>query len=461
MGKARRRQHAELTATYSQRVALVNKRDRSRVGAPRLAGEGRSAKMAGIMHTSLTCAACRRAHPIDRLQNLCTTCGKPLLVEYDLESLRGRFTPEVVRGRSIRSMWKFWDVLPVDSPDEAISLGEGLTPVLRCARRGPFAEFTNLFVKDESFNPTASFKARGMSAAITRAAKLGVKTIALPSAGNAAGAAAYYAARAGLACYLFMPQDTPPANIVESVVAGAKVSLVNGLISDCGKLVKRGCAAHGWFDLSTLKEPFRIEGKKTMGYELAFDLAQVHATSDLKLPDCIIYPAGGGTGLIGMWKAFDEMQKLGWIGKERPRMVVVQSETCAPIVRAFQAGRDHAELFPNASTVAAGLRVPAAIGDFLMLNVLRQSQGTAVTVTDAELLEGVGELSRHQGIYACPEGGAVWKAAQKLLAAGWLDADDEIVLFNTGSGLKYNHLFNVENLPIVDHNDNSAPLIPP
>lgn len=405
------------------------------------------------MHTTLTCAACGLDHPIDRLQNLCTKCAKPLVAGYDLETLRARFTPEVVRRRAIRSMWKYWDVLPVVAPEQAVSLGEGATPLLRCTPRGPFSKFSNLFVKDEAFNPTASFKARGMSAAVTRAVQLGIRTIALPSAGNAAGAATYYAAKAGLDCYLFMPQDTPPANIIESVVGGAKVFLVNGLISDCGKLVKRGCAEFGWFDLSTLKEPFRIEGKKTMGYELAFDLAEVRGATALKLPDCILYPAGGGTGLIGMWKAFDEMQKLGWIGESRPRMVVVQAETCAPIVRAFQAGKDHAELFPNATTVASGLRVPAAVGDFMMLRVLRESGGTALTVTDAELLEGVRELSRHQGIYACPEGGAVWKAAEKLLATGWLKPHEEIVLFNTGSGLKYNHLFPVGKLPVLDHND--------
>jgi threonine synthase len=405
------------------------------------------------MHQSLTCAACGADHAIDRLQNLCTACGKPLLAGYDLGALRGRFTPEAIRGRSLRSMWRFWDVLPVDDPKEAVSLGVGATPLLRCQRRGPFARFANLSIKDESFNPTGSFKARGMSAAVTRARELGARTIALPSAGNAAGAATYYAAKAGLDCFLFMPRDTPPANIIESVVGGAKVFLVNGLISDCGKLVKRGCGEFGWFDLSTLKEPFRIEGKKTMGYELAFDLADAAGSVGLKLPDCIIYPAGGGTGLIGMWKAFAEMQELGWIGPERPRMVLVQAETCAPIVRAFDQGQEFAELFPNAATVAAGLRVPAAVGDFLMLRAVRESRGTAITVSDAELLDGVRELSRFQGVYACPEGGAVWKAAEKLLASGWLKPQEEVVLFNTGSGLKYNHLFPVGDLPVLDHHD--------
>ena len=405
------------------------------------------------MHTSLTCAACDLEHDWRQLQNLCTACGKPLVAGYDLAGLRSSFTPSVVRQRSTRSMWRFHEVLPVDQLADAVSLGEGCTPLLRCVPRGPFAEFSQLFVKDEAFNPTCSFKARGMSAAITRARQLGVQRVALPSAGNAAGAAAFYARAAGMECYLFMPRDTPPANIIESVVAGAHVFLVNGLISDCGKLVKRGCGEFGWFDLSTLKEPFRLEGKKTMGYELAFDFADLANTAQLQLPDCIIYPAGGGTGLIGMWKAFDEMQQLGWIGSQRPRMVLVQSETCAPIVRAYSKGERFAELFPHAATVAAGLRVPAAVGDFMMLDAVRNSGGTALTVTDDELLAGVRELSREQGIFACPEGGATWIAARKLLAQGWLERDERIVLFNTGSGLKYNHLFPLPDLPVLDHHD--------
>jgi threonine synthase len=370
-----------------------------------------------------------------------------------LPTIKCRFTPDAVRQRTIRSMWRYWDVLPVNSPGEAVSLGEGLTPLLPCERRGPFAPFERLYIKDESFNPTGSFKARGMSAAITRAKALGAKVVALPSAGNAAGAATYYAARAGMQCYLFMPEDTPPANIVESVVGGAHAFLVNGLISDCGKLVRHGCERFGWFDLSTLKEPFRVEGKKTMGYELAFDLADAAGTTELQLPDVIFYPTGGGTGLIGMWKAFDEMQQLGWIGSARPRMVAVQAEGCAPIVKAFREGAEHAPLFPNAHTVASGLRVPAAVGDFLMIRALRASRGTAVTVTDAELLDGVCELSRFQGVYACPEGGAVWAAARNLLADGWLQPHERIVLFNTGAGVKYNHLFPVEGLPRLDHTD--------
>jgi len=405
------------------------------------------------MHTTLHCAACGLEHDVQQLQNLCRDCGKPLLVGYDLPALKTRFTPQAVRSRPARSMWRFHDVLPVDDPSEAISLGEGRTPLLSCEPRGPFAVFRHLCVKDEAFNPTGSFKARGMSAAVTRAKALGADVVALPSAGNAAGAATYYAAKAGLKCYLFMPEDTPPANIVESVVGGANVFLVNGLISDCGKLVKQGCERFGWFDLSTLKEPFRIEGKKTMGYELAFDLAEQTGSEELQLPDVIFYPTGGGTGIIGMWKAFDEMQQLGWIGAERPRMVVVQAAGCAPVVRAFEAGQDQAEMVTDAHTVASGLRVPAAIGDFLMLRVLRESNGTAVIVSDEELLDGVRELARYQGIYACPEGGAVWKAALKLVETGWLKPSERIVLFNTGSGLKYNHLFSTDGLPKLNHTD--------
>jgi threonine synthase len=396
---------------------------------------------------------CGHDHDVNRLQNLCTECQKPLLAHYDLESIKGTFTPDAVRKRPIRSMWRFHDVLPVDDPRDAVSLGEGLTPLLRAIPRGPFEAFQNLFIKDEAFNATGSFKARGMSAAITRAKSLGVSKVALPSAGNAAGAATYYSARAGMTCSLFMPHDTPPANVIESVVGGASVYLVNGLISDCGKLVKQGTDQFGWFDLSTLKEPFRIEGKKTMGYELAFDMADEYGSQELRLPDVILYPTGGGTGLIGMWKAFDEMERLGWIGSERPRMVVVQAENCAPIVNAFNAGDEHAPLFENASTVAAGLRVPVAVGDFLMIRALKASQGTAVAITDADLLDGVRELSVHQGVYACPEGGAVWKAAQNLLESGWIKPDENVVLFNTGSGLKYNHLFEKLELPTLDHTD--------
>lgn len=401
------------------------------------------------MHIDLVCSKTGESYAVDTLHNL-SQAGKPLLARYDLDSIREQFTPAAVRQRSVRSMWRFWEVMPVDHHEEAVSLGEGMTPLLKCDPRGPFARFQNLFVKDEALNPTGSFKARGMSAAITRAKALGVKAVALPSAGNAAGAATYYAARAGMECFLFVPEDTPPANIVESVLGGAKVFLVNGLISDCGRLCRAACDQFGWFDLSTLKEPFRVEGKKTMGYELAFDLADVRGTAELQLPDVIFYPTGGGTGLIGMWKAFDEMEQLGWIGSERPRMVAVQAEGCSPIVDAFHQGADSAPLFENAHTCASGLRVPVAVGDFLMLDALRTSNGTAVKISDEELMLGVDELSQHQGITACPEAGAVWKAALKLLEDGWLGEDETIVLFNTGTSLKYSHLTSIDNVPRID-----------
>jgi threonine synthase len=350
-------------------------------------------------------------------------------------------------------MWRFAEVLPVSNPAQAVSLGEGLTPLVRAERRGAFQAFERLWIKDESFNPTASFKARGIAAAVSRAKELGVRTLALPSAGNAAGAAAAYAARAGLRCILMMPADTPPANIIESLASGAEVYLVRGLISDAGRLVREGCSRFGWFDMSTLREPFRLEGKKIMGYELALDLQAALGTPGPQLPDVIIYPAGGGTGLVGMYKAFDEMQQLGWIGAERPRMVVVQAAGCAPIVRAFQAGSDTAEPVVNAHTIASGLRVPGAIADFLMLRAVRSSGGTAITVTDDELVAAQHELASEQGIYACPEGGATWAAARKLLDGDWLKPAEHIILFNTGSGLKYTHLESVPDLPVLDPQD--------
>jgi len=407
------------------------------------------------MHISLECSLTGEVHDPTQLQGL-SRAGKPLLARYDLDLLKNRFSPEILRQRTERSMWRFHEVLPVNSPEEAVSLGEGLTPLLTCKARGPFSDFGDLLVKDESFNPTQSFKARGMSAAITRAAALGVTTVALPSAGNAAGAATAYAARAGMKCIVFVPEDTPPANVLESACGGAQVCLVNGLISDCGRLCRAACDRFGWFDLSTLKEPFRIEGKKTMGYELAFDLADHRCASSLQLPDVILYPTGGGTGLIGMWKAFDEMETLGWIGPKRPRMVVVQAEGCAPIVKAFREGATSAPMFPNAHTIAAGLRVPAAVGDFIMLDILRKSHGTAMTVTDVELMQGVEELARYQGLHCAPEGGAIWIAARRLKDTGWIRHDETVVLFNTGAAVKYNHLLKCENALKLDHKNPQA-----
>jgi threonine synthase len=405
------------------------------------------------MHTALHCSACDRLHELAVPQNVCTACDKPLFARYNLGAIRDAFRPALVRARANRTMWRFAEVLPVSNPTRAVSLGEGLTPLIRAEPRGDFRTFPNLWIKDESFNPTCSFKARGMAAAVSRALELGIRELALPSAGNAAGAAAAYAARAGIRVIVFMPADTPPANIIESVALRAKVYLVRGLISDAGKLVRDGCKRFGWFDLSTLREPFRVEGKKIMGYEIAMDLQAAYAAPGPTLPDVIIYPAGGGTGLVGMWKAFDEMEQLGWIGSARPRMVAVQAAGCAPIVQAFQAGREFAEPVSDAHTVASGLRVPGAIADFLMLEIVRASHGTAIAVGDSELLAAQHDLARQQGIYACPEGGAPWAAARKLADSGWLAHDARIVLFNTGSGLKYTHLEQPPDLPVLDPAD--------
>ena len=379
--------------------------------------------------TRLECAACGLEHEARRLQNLCTRCAKPLLVRYDLERAARTLTKESLRGRPT-SLWRYREVLPVGQEENIVSFGEGWTPLLRAARLGRQLGMTDLFIKDEGQNPTQSFKARGMTAAVSMAKELGARKLAVPSAGNAAGALAAYAARAGLEAHIFMPKDTPRANVVECELTGAHVTLMDGLITDCGAEVARRKEAEGWFDVSTLKEPYRIEGKKTMGYELAEQF-------DWTLPDVIIYPTGGGTGLIGMWKAFDEMEALGWIGSKRPRMVSVQSEGCAPIVRAFEEGKRFADEFENAATVASGLRVPKAVGDFLILDALRASGGTAVAVSDEELLAAVGEIGAAEGLFVAPEGAACLPALRKLLERGEVERDERVVLFNTGAGVKY------------------------
>ncbi len=389
--------------------------------------------------THLECALCGLKHEANTLQNLCVECGKPLLVRYDLERAAKTLTPASLTSRE-SSLWRYREVLPVESLDNVVSFGEGWTPLLgaeRLAEKLPIK--LNLYIKDEGQNPTQSFKARGMTAAISMAKELGVKKVAVPSAGNAAGAMAAYAARAGMEAFIFMPSDTPRANIVECQQTGAHVTLVDGLITDCGKIVAERKEAEGWFDVSTLKEPYRVEGKKTMGYEL---FEQLHG-SNLKfaLPDVIIYPTGGGTGLIGMWKSFDEMEEMGWIGSERPRMITVQSETCAPIVRAFDNGERFADEFENASTVASGLRVPKAIGDFLILDAIRASGGTAISVSDAELVDAVGEIGAATGIFCAPEGAACLPALRKLIERDQVQEGESVVLFNTGAGVKYLEAF--------------------
>jgi threonine synthase len=383
--------------------------------------------------THLECAACGLRHEARRLHNLCVECGKPLLVRYDLERARRDLTRESLSTRR-SDLWRYREVLPVEHEENIVSLGEGWTPLLRVSRLARRLGLKSLFVKDESQNPTQSFKARGMAAAVSMAKELGASKLAVPSAGNAAGALAAYAARAGMEAHIFMPRDTPRANVIECEQTGAHVTLIDGLITDCGAEVARRKSEEGWFDVSTLKEPYRVEGKKTLGYELAEQL-------QWELPDWIIYPTGGGTGLVGMWKAFDEMERMGWIGRKRPRMVTVQAAGCAPIVRAFEEGNRSAAEFPDAATVASGLRVPKAIGDFLILDALRESSGAAIAVTDEELLAGVRELGATEGIFAAPEGGACLPALRVLIERGEVHSDHTVVLFNTGAGVKYLEAF--------------------
>jgi threonine synthase len=384
--------------------------------------------------THLECANCHKTHEANTLQNLCVECGKPLLVLYDLEKAAETLTRESLQKRE-STLWRYREVLPVEREENIVSLGEGWTRLLKAERLAETLSVKlNLFIKDESTNPTQSFKARGMSAAVSMAKELGVKKTAAPSAGNAAGALAAYAARAGMEAHLFMPKDTPKANIIECEQMGANVTLIDGLITDCGKIVAERKEAEGWYDVSTLKEPYRIEGKKTMGYELAEQF-------DWSLPDVILYPTGGGTGLIGMWKAFDEMEKMGWIDSHRPRMISVQSLGCAPIVKAFHEGERFAAEFPNAATVASGLRVPKAIGDFLIIDALHQSDGTAIAVTDEELIAAVKEIGAAEGLFCAPEGAACLPALRKMIEQDLVEEGERVVLFNTGAGVKYLEAF--------------------
>ncbi len=387
--------------------------------------------------THLECSRCGEQHEADRLQTVSLCCGKPLLVRYDLERARREWRREMLAGRPA-TMWRYHELLPARTEDEIVSLGEGMTPLLACRRLGTSLGVAGarVLVKDEGQNPTGSFKARGMSAAVTRARMLGVKALAAPSAGNAAAALAAYAARAGLPAFLFMPEDAQESAQVQVAVSSATLYLVKGLITDAGAMVAALKEEHGWFDVATLKEPYRAEGKKTMGFELAEQLGW-------RLPEAIIYPAGGGTGVVGMWKAFAELEALGWIPGKRPKMIVVQAEGCAPLVRAFHAGTETATPWQDAHTLAGGLRVPSAIGDFLILRAVRESGGTAVAVSDEEMLDAARLLASTEGIFAGPEGAAPLAAYRKLLADGTLKPEDEVVLFNTGSGLLSLDLFPV------------------
>jgi threonine synthase len=368
---------------------------------------------------------------------------RPLWVRYDLAEIGRVLSKEHLRDRP-PTMWRYRELLPVTSQQSLVSLGEGMSPVLSCPRLGAALGVSDLLVKDESQLPTGSFKSRGMAMALTMADHFGVKRVAVPSAGNAGGAAAAYSARAGIEAFVFMPDDTPRINQLECRLAGARTYLVNGLISDCGKIVRQGIEPMGWFDLSTLKEPYRIEGKKTMGLELA---EQLH----WELPDVIIYPTGGGTGLIGMWKAFQELATIGWLPADKmPRMVAVQSTGCCPIVRAFEQGARFAEPFVGAESLASGIRVPAAVGDFMILDAIRASEGKAVAVEESRIREWMQLAVAREGIAVCPEAAAGVGAVQMLADEGWIRSGERVVLFNTGAVQKYPEAMSPLELPQVD-----------
>ena len=373
----------------------------------------------------LACTKCGASLARESGASLCPGCGGPLFARYQAKPL----DRDASSGRP-RTIWRWHEMMPVEDPKNIVSLGEGGAPLLRAERLGGAAGFSDLWIKDEGNNPTGSFKARGLSAAVSKAKEQGKTKLALPTAGNAGGAAAAYAAKAGMECHVFMPEDTPPVFPLECERYGATVTLVPGLIDACGKIVAERAPREGWHDVSTLKEPYRVEGKKTMGYELAEEFGW-------ELPDAILYPTGGGTGLIGMWKAFEEMEALGWIGQKRPRMIAVQAAGCSPIPKAFAEGKPASEKWENARTYASGLRVPKAFADFLILQDIRASHGDAISVTDDEMRRAADEIGSAEGLFVCPEGAAVWAAAKNLAVAGRLDPASRVVLFNTGTGFKY------------------------
>ncbi|MGK7371348.1 MAG: threonine synthase [Candidatus Halalkalibacterium sp. M3_1C_030] len=383
--------------------------------------------------THLECSKTGRKYDANNLHNL-SDAGCPMLARYDLESIKKSINKTVFKTRQ-PDMWRYRELLPVSDDKFRVSLGEGFTPLRRVNNLAEKLGLGNLYIKDESLNPTGSFKARGISSAISAAIERGAEAFAMPSAGNAAGALSAYAAEAGVSAHVFMPEDTPLAFKLECEYYGAEMELVDGLITDCGQIIQERKQEEGWYEVSTLKEPYRLEGKKTMGFELAEQFGW-------ELPDVVIYPTGGGTGLIGMWKAFDEMEQLGWIGSKRPRMVSVQTEGCAPIVKAFNNNMKTAEPWQNAKTVVSGLRVPSAIGDFLILDALYKSEGTAVAVSDEELIDYSKLMSKHTGIFPAPEGGATLAALMKLKERKWIGDNEKIVLFNTGSGFKYMEALN-------------------
>lgn len=384
--------------------------------------------------TSLTCPECGSKFEADQIQTICQDCQSPLLAQYDLDGLRGNLTTSMMKSRP-SSLWRWAELLPVRTPSNRLTLGEGQTPLLQAPRLSQVLGIRHLFIKDEALNPTGTFKARGLAVAVSRAIELGITSFVIPTAGNAGGALAAYTARARCEAHIFMPKDAPLVNQQEARAFGATLRLVDGLINDAARLASQEKASaeeegDNWFDVSTFKEPYRLEGKKTMGYEIAEDFGW-------KLPDVIIYPTGGGTGLVGMWKAFDELEYLGWIDSHRPRMVSVQAKGCAPLVRAFQNHADRVKPWENAKTLAAGLRVPVIFADRLVLRALYNSHGIALSVSDQEITDSQIQMANLSGIFAAPEGAATLAALRKLLAQGWVGSDERIVLFNTGNGLKY------------------------
>jgi threonine synthase len=380
--------------------------------------------------TSLLCNDCGQHYDPAKIQTFCPDCQSPLLAQYDLETARTRLDRDEFRHR-LPGMWRWRELLPVHDPENMLTLGEGDAPLLRLPRLGAELSLTNLYVKEEGQNPTGSFKARGLSAAISKAKELGVRKVIIPTAGNAGGAMAAYAARGGMEAYIFMPKDTPSANVEESRIAGATVMLIDGLISEAAGMAGEKARAEGWFDVSTFKEPYRCEGKKIMGYELA-------EAFGWELPDVIIYPTGGGTGLVGMWKAFDEMAAMGWLeSAKRPRMVAVQAEGCAPVVKAYETGTPFCDFWIGAHTLASGLRVPKSFADHIILKDIQDSHGCAVSVTDEEIVQAQHRLAGMEGIFAAPEGAATLAALEELIRRGWVQFDEKIVIFNTGTGLKY------------------------
>lgn len=393
--------------------------------------------------THLECSKCGKRYNSEEVQQLCE-CGGPLLVRYDLKRVKENFHKEDLKNRA-PSLWRYWELLPLRDRKNLVSLGEGMTPLIKMEVAGPAIGLHNLYLKDEGIIPSGTFKSRGAAVGISRAKELGIKTVAMPTNGNAGASWATYGARAGIKSVIVMPQDAPEITRNECAIAGADFYLVNGLISDAGKIVGRAVKKHGWFDVSTLKEPYRIEGKKTMGLEIAEQFKW-------EVPDVILYPTGGGVGIIGIYKALRELQEIGWIGEKMPRLVAVQAEGCAPIVKAYNEKKTESEFWNNAHTCAFGITVPKALGDFLVLDAVYKTSGCAIAVRDEDLLKAQADLAAKEGTFVCPEGASLYSAAQKLRQQDWIKADEKVVMLNTGTGLKYPETVKV-NVPLLQPED--------